>query len=638
MCGVIGWIDRSLDRELARRMRACLTHRGPDDEGEWCDPSSTVWLGHRRLSVLDLSTEGHQPMASPSGRYVITYNGEVVNHKLLRAELQRLGYQFRGHSDTEVVVAAIEAWGIDEALGRFIGMFAFGLYDRTEDCLWLVRDRMGIKPIYYAQSGKSFAFASELRPLRLLPWVDTTLDHEALAAYFRYLYVPAPATIFSGVRKLLPGTCLRWDGQQLEERRYWNLSEVAHEGIHHPVETTFSETADELDKLLRDAIRLQMEADVPLGAFLSGGIDSSTVVALMQAQSDRPVHTFSIGFSERSHDESTFARTVASYLGTQHHEERLVASDVLKLIPEIATRYDEPFGDSSSVPTFLVSRFARQYVTVALSGDGGDEMFGGYPRYFWASRIAAWRARLTPIGAQYFGRALGKMPAGLIDYPGALFGGNRWAGSEGLSARVRRLGRYLATDPDSVYEEVIAAWPDVARLLGGTIPNELGPHPCHFPDLDWPERMMAVDQSNQLPDDFLTKVDRASMAMSLEVRVPLLDHRIVEWSWRIPRSFKLASRGDRGKLLLREVLSRYVPVHLTDRPKMGFGMPLGQWLRNELKPWADGLLNSDRMRKQEILNPVLVREVWQEHLAGQDRLAQLWTVLMFTQWLEQSWT
>lgn len=637
MCGVVGWIDRSLDKELAKRMTACLTHRGPDDEGEWCDPSSTVWLGHRRLSVLDLSTEGHQPMVSPSGRYVISYNGEVVNHKLLRTELQTLGYQFRGHSDTEVILAAIEAWGIDEALTRFIGMFAFGLYDRTERCVWLVRDRMGIKPLYYAQRGQSFAFASELRPLRMLPWVDTAIDYQALAAYFRYLYVPAPATIFSGVRKLLPGTWLRWDGQQLEERRYWNLSEVIREGICSPRVQSLSETADELDALLRDAVQLQMEADVPLGAFLSGGIDSSTVVALMQAQSRRPVHTFSIGFSERSHDESPFARAVASHLGTDHHEERLTPADVLKLIPEIATHYDEPFADSSNVPTFLVSRFARRYVTVALSGDGGDELFGGYPRYFWASRIATWQKRLTMFGAACVGQTLRKVPAGLIDGPAAILGGKRWAGSEGVSARVRRFGRYLATEPDSVYQEVIAAWPDVTGLLGGTIANELGPNPRHFPGLDWSERMMAVDQSNQLPDDFLTKVDRASMAVSLEVRVPLLDHRIVEWSWRIPRSFKMAARGDRGKLVLREVLSRYVPVHLTDRPKMGFGMPLGQWLRNDLKPWAHGLLSSDQLQKQGVLNPVLVRQVWQEHLAGQDRLAQLWTVLMFTQWMDQKW-
>jgi asparagine synthase (glutamine-hydrolysing) len=635
MCGIVGWLGGRPLPDLARAMRDLLSHRGPDDAGTWEDQERGLWFGHRRLSILDLSPAGHQPMVSTSGRYVIVYNGEVFNHTTLRRQLEAQGQQFRGRSDTEVILAAIETWGVEGAVPHFVGMFAFGLYDRQERCVWLVRDRLGIKPLYYAQRADELVFASELRALKLLPWLDRTLDRDALHAYFRYQYVPAPATIIQGARKVLPGTMLRWDGQDFQERRYWDLRTVVRSGRENPLTCPFEEAADELESLLQEAVRLRMEADVPLGAFLSGGVDSSTVVALMQSQSARPIETFTIGFSERSHDESPYARAVATHLGTHHHEQRLTPASVLELIPHVALLFDEPFADGSSVPTFLLSQFARQWVSVALSGDGGDELFGGYPRYYWASRITRLQRRLTPTGARWVGRALAGVPPQVWDGPVTWLGGRRLAGSEGLSSRVRRFGGYLSAQPSCVYRDMIAAWPDPGVLLGERPRRHLGPQPDRYDELDWTEQMMAIDQENQLVDDFLTKVDRASMAVSLEVRVPLLDHRVVEWSWRVPTSFKMASRGDRGKLILRQVLDRYVPRHLMERPKMGFGMPMGRWLRHQLRPWAEALLDVHTLKSSGVLDPDPVRKAWEEHLAGADRLPRLWSVLMFLQWLER---
>jgi asparagine synthase (glutamine-hydrolysing) len=614
-------------------MRDALRHRGPDDAGEWWEQARGAWFGHRRLSILDLSPEGHQPMRSPSGRFVITYNGEVFNHREIRRQLEAEGFKFRGHSDTETILSAVEAWGVERAVDRFVGMFAFGVYDQEESRLWLVRDRMGIKPLYYASRAGEIAFSSELRPLKLIPWLDQEIDLDALDAYFRYLCIPAPATVLKGVRKLPPGTILRWEGDQVYLSRYWDLKTVVQNGLENRLTCGFQEAADELERLLREAIQLRMDADVPLGAFLSGGIDSTTVVALMQAQSRRPIRTFTIGFGEPSHDESSHARAVAAHLRTEHHEQILPPSSVLDLIRESASIYDEPFADGSSVPTYLLSRFTKQQVTVALSGDGGDELFGGYPRYFWASRIQRTQQMLTPVGASLLGRGMKAIPAGWWDGPVTRWGGARYAGSEGLSARVRRLGEYLSSSPDRVYREMISAWNDPSLLLGHVPARLFGPDPKPFSHIDWPEQMMAVDQGNYLVDDVLTKVDRASMAVSLEARVPLLDHRVVEWSWRVPPAYKVAAGGDRGKRLLREVLHRYVPKALFERPKMGFGMPMGRWLRGDLRGWAEDLLDPIAV-KNAGLDPTPVRRAWEEHLSGTDRLPQLWTVLMFLQWRE----
>ncbi|MBM3271330.1 MAG: asparagine synthase (glutamine-hydrolyzing), partial [Candidatus Sericytochromatia bacterium] len=565
----MGWIGAP-EPDLLRGMLDRLTHRGPDSSGSWHDPPLGAWLGHRRLSILDLSPEGHQPMASPSGRYVVTYNGEVFNFKELRRELKASGVTFRGTSDTETIVAGFDLWGVPSTVERLVGMFAFGVFDRHTSTLWLGRDRLGIKPLYYTVNARQIAFSSELHALKGVPWLTGGLDLDALAAYFRYLCVPAPATILEGAHKLPSGHLLRWDGREAEVIEYWSLRDVARKGLSTPLTGSMSEVADELERRLKDAVKMRMVSDVPLGAFLSGGVDSSTVVALMQSQASQPIKTFTIGFEESSHDEAPFARAIAEHLGTDHHEQILTAKEAMDLIPLIASCHDEPFADASAVPTYLLSRFARQHVTVALSGDGGDELFGGYPRYFWAARIENLRQRLTPAGSRLLGRALAGVPAGLWDGPITRLGGWRYAGSDGLAARVRRLGGYLAIAPDSVYEKMLSAWVDPVELLDRNPSAILGPCSRPLVDLAWPERMMALDAENYLVDDILTKVDRASMAVSLEARVPLLDHRLVEWSWGVPRNLKLAPDGDRGKLVLREVLYRYVPRHLVERPKKGF--------------------------------------------------------------------
>ena len=405
MCGIAGWLGPALDLGLARRMLARLAHRGPDDEGEWRD--AEVWLGQRRLSIVDLSSEGHQPMVSASGRFVITYNGEVYNHPELRTEFEKRGHAFRGRSDTEVMLAAFEAWGVRPALRHFNGMFAFAVWDRKERALTIVRDRMGEKPLYFAERDGHFAFASELTALWDLPWLDKRLDRQALADYFRYLCVPAPATIIRGARKLSPGCGYCWKDGRGEPFAYWRVRDAVDQGLSTPLPADPARSADELEALLEDAVRIRLRSDVPYGALLSSGVDSSLVAALMQQQVATPVSTFTIGFREKSHDESTYARKIAAHLGTRHAEQILLPDDVIRLAPEVSRLHDEPFADSSSIPTYLLARFARQHVTVALAGDGGDELFGGYPRYFWASRIERLRSTLTPAGAA----ALGGRPA-----------------------------------------------------------------------------------------------------------------------------------------------------------------------------------------------------------------------------------
>ena len=631
MCGIVGWMGGGSGRDVTSAMLASLTHRGPDSSGEWRDDLGNIWLGHRRLAVVDLSEEGHQPMVSPSGQFILTYNGEVYNYRELKRELLTLGFHFKGTSDTEVLLAAFEAWGVQVAVERFIGMFVFGVYDRNESCLWLVRDRFGIKPLYYAQHKDEMVFASELHTLRRVRWLDDRIDPDALHAYLRFLCVPAPATIIRGARKLLPGSMLRWDGVEAKQFPYWSLEQCARKGLDQTLSSSFEEAADELEVRLKDAVRLRMRSDVPYGAFLSGGIDSSLVAAVMQAEASKPIKTFSIGFSEPSHDESPYARAVAHHLGTEHNELILQAGSIPDLIPDITMLHDEPFADGSSVPTYLLSRFAREKVTVALSGDGGDELFGGYPRYFWAERIQAVQRLLGCNGARWVGKGLASLPAGLWGKLGTVLGGG-YSGAHSLSDRVHRLANYLACPPEQVYEKIISAWKNPADVLGYEMTSRLGPGLSDMQNLRWSEQMMLTDQQHYLPDDILTKVDRASMAVSLEVRVPLLDHRLLEWSWRLPLQFKLSGRGDQGKLLLREVLGRYVPKELFERPKMGFGMPMGKWLRRELRDWAEEMLSPGSLASSSLLDVDCIRTVWREHLAGQDRLPQLWTILMFQQW------
>lgn len=652
MCGVCGvWqrpgASRELLEQLATRMATRLSHRGPDDGGVYADAEVGIAMGHRRLSVVDLSPQGHQPMSSASGRYVISYNGEIYNHRQVRADLQSLGYPFRGHSDTEVALGAIEQWGLENSLSRFIGMFAISLWDRKDRTLSLARDRLGIKPLYYGWVGSQFVFASELKALTLLPNFTRTVDRDALGLLLEHGYIPAPHSIYQGIYKLPPGTWLRIDqsaaqnpsnAATLNEQiiTYWSACSVVEAGASQRLDLKDSDATDELDRLLRNAVMLRMEADVPLGAFLSGGVDSSTVVALMQAQSTRPVKTFSIGFHERAFDEAPHARVIAKHLGTDHHELYVTAQDALGVVPQLPEMFDEPFADAAQIPTFLLSKLARSQVTVSLSGDGGDELFGGYSRYFEAERIRRWMspipfslrqgaARWMDANNVLASRALGHVNRLL---PARLQLRNPVAAMSTLAALLK------ARTDDERYRQLTTQWRNVAWVVNGC--REDRSDPSGNTTLSDPmERMMYADLLTYLPDDCLTKVDRASMAASLEVRVPLLDHRIVEFAWRLPVRQKI--RGSEGKWLLRQVLDRYVPKTLIDRPKMGFGVPIEHWLRGPLRDWAESLLDTRRLREEGYFNPRPIRDAWANHLGGKTNESyKLWNVLMFQAWLEHS--
>ncbi len=639
MCGIVGfWCQagHADAHNTVKRMAHTLAHRGPDDSGTWVDKVSGVALAHRRLSILDLSPAGHQPMFSARGRWVIVFNGEIYNHLDLRMSLT--GVNWRGHSDTETLLVAIEAWGIAATLQKLSGMFAFALWDRTERALTLARDRLGEKPLYYGWSGNTFLFGSELKALRTHPSWRGEIAREALAGYMRYGYVPLPRSIYRGIAKLLPGSWLTLPvgaspAVSPAPTFYWRALDVA----HTPVRDDLNDAAAiaELDTQLRRAIGGQMLADVPLGAFLSGGVDSSVVVALMQAQSARPVRTFTIGFDESGYDEAQHAKAVAAHLGTEHTELYLSPQDALNVIPRLPQMYDEPFGDSSQIPTHLVAALARQHVAVALSGDGGDELFGGYNRYFWGNSI--WRHigwvpcslrstishivtalnptqwdRLSKILPSHlrlpaFGDKMYKL-ASLIDA----------ADSADLYRRLVTQHRERGSIVLSMSEPAI--WADNEAAQSGFT--------------DFSELMMFHDLVGYLTDDILVKIDRAAMALSLETRIPLLDHHIVEFAMRLPVHMKI--RDGQGKWLLRQVLYRYVPKELIERPKQGFSIPLDSWLRGPLRDWAEALLEDSRVQREGFLDSCLISTKWHEHQSGQRNWQHwLWNVLMFQLWLEQ---
>ena len=640
MCGIAGVISQST-AELPSRVRsmvASIRYRGPDDSGVWCDERVGVGLGHARLSVLDVSPEGHQPMVSSSGRYVLSFNGEVYNFAELRSELRGAGANFRGHSDTEVMLAAFEEWGIEKAVPRFIGMFAFALWDRDERQLILARDRIGEKPLYYGWCGEAFLFGSELKALCAHPSWCGDINRGVLASYMRYGYVPLPHSIYLGICKLLPGTWLKISsddppGHMPMPTTYWSAREVA---MQEPrIDLSDVAATDALDSLLRQAVGRQMISDVPLGAFLSGGIDSSTIVALMQCQSSRPVRTFSIGFSESDYDEARYAKLVAAQLGTDHTELYLSADEALNVIPRLPEIYDEPFGDSSQIPTHLVAALARKHVTVALSGDGGDELFGGYNRYFWGRSI--WnRIGTVPQGVRHgIGRMMTALSPASWDRIGRLL--PRRLRQPTLGDRIHKLASVIDVDgPDELYRRLVSQHREPGSLIVGAdeAPIWADAEAAAYGRSDFTERMMFRDLVGYLTDDILTKVDRAAMAVSLETRVPLLDHQLVEFGWRLPLAMKI--RDGQGKWLLRQVLYRYVPRELIDRPKQGFGIPLDTWLRGPLREWAEELLDERRLRREGYLHPAPIREKWAEHLSGRRNWQYwLWNVLMFQAWNER---
>jgi len=644
VCGITGTIDPGRDggalEAYVRTMADTLVHRGPDDSGVWVDPYSGVGLGHRRLAIVDLSPLGHQPMASASGRYLVAFNGEIYNFRALRDELSAMGHAFSGGSDTEVLLAAVEAWGVAGAVPRFTGMFAIALWDREARRLYLARDRMGEKPLYYGWVGDVFLFGSELKSLRAHPGWRGRVDRGVLAAYLRHNYVPAPYSIYHGVLKLMPGTVVSIDPECRElpdPVPFWDVRGVAEDGHLAPFEGTDAEAADRLEELLREVLRDQMLADVPLGAFLSGGLDSSTVTALMQAESERPVKTFTIGFEEAGFDEAPHARAVARHLGTEHTELYVTPTQARDVIPALPGLYDEPFADVSQIPTFLLARMAREHVTVALSGDGGDELFYGYSRYGITTDVYGKLMRL-PGWLRHLGAATIRMapPARWNALLGWAAGGLAGYGRASLGDKLHAAAGLLANaTQEAVYRRLVSHWdmPEQAALDATERPSVLTDRDrwAKLPGL--PERMMFWDQLSYLPDDILVKVDRATMGVSLEGREPFLDHRVVAFSWSLPRHMK--ERDGVSKWLLRQVLYRHVPRELVERPKMGFGVPIGEWLKGPLKGWAEALLAPDRLRDEGYFDVAVVRGKWDQHLSGErDWQNHLWDVLMFQAWLE----
>tara|TARA_Y100000588_G_scaffold395258_2_gene521966 strand:- start:21363 stop:23354 length:1992 start_codon:yes stop_codon:yes gene_type:complete len=662
MCGLTGcWTqtgDTALETSI-KIMAKTLHHRGPDAHAHWLDQNVGIGLGHTRLKVIDLSENGAQPMHSNCNRYVIVFNGEIYNHHNIRAELEQKGLapNWRGHSDTEILLAGFVAWGVSATLQRAVGMFSFALWDKKEHRLTLGRDRFGEKPLYYGWLGqgnnKTFAFGSELKALRAFPGFDNSINRDALALYFQFCTVPAPYSIFKDIFKLEPGHILVLDGEGFKNKTikiepYWQLTDVVHEGITSPISDEI-EAIEFLESTLRKSVQQQSIADVPLGVFLSGGIDSSLITALMQDQSNRPIQTFTVGFDETGFDESPFASAVAKHIGTDHHELRVTSSDALSVIPSLPQIYDEPFADSSQIPTHFICKAARQNVTVALSGDAGDELFGGYNRYFWSKRIwnkLAW----LPINARrLLGKGISLFPVSTWDamnqvLPSPFQTTNFGDKAYKMANRLERVDKL-----EDLYKNLLMIWQEgndlvwrsrvpASNLYGSalyTLPTILDDANIikNIPESEL--RMMLWDSLIYLPDDILTKVDRAAMSVSLETRAPFLDHRIAELAWKLPLHMKI--RDGQGKWALRQVLYKYVPRDLIERPKAGFGVPIGEWLRGPLRDWAENLINKESLQSEGYLNSTLIHETWKQHLSGRhDWSHHLWAVLMFQAWLDSA--
>lgn len=651
MCGIAGFVDTSprpgCFNPLPGMVNA-ITHRGPDESGMWHDDASGVALGHRRLSILELSAAGSQPMHSADKRLVLVFNGEIYNHLDLREQLQEHGKapSWNGHSDTETLLACISAWGLERTLKAAVGMFAIALWDRHRRTLSLARDRMGEKPLYWGWQGTTLLFGSELKALKAHPACTAQVDRNALALYLRHGYIVAPHSIYEGIGKLPPGHCIDIpfhdvpSAKAARSQPYWRVNHAVQAGLADPLECSDEEATNLLERQLMLGVRGQMLADVPLGAFLSGGVDSSLIVALMQAQSSKPVRTFTMGFNDERYDEAPYARAVAQHLGTQHSDMMVTPEEALAIIPDLPNIYDEPFADSSQIPTYMVSRLAKQHVTVALSGDAGDELFGGYNTYRLAPQTWHRIQRLPPALRHAAAVLLGRCAAasamdGLLDglrplMPARL---RRSANSE----KMDKFADLLEADGrEDFYRRMISHWrsPETV-VIGATEPATALNHADAWPgrDLPFEQWLMAMDAQTYLPADILVKVDRAAMSNSLETRVPLLDHRVIELAWRLPLDMKI--RHGKGKWLLRQVLFRHVPAELIERPKKGFSIPLAIWLRGPLRQWAESLLDEARLRREGYFEPAPIRQAWKQHLSGRnDCSTRLWCILMFQAWLE----
>jgi len=636
MCGICGIFQINGAPKFplgatAEKMAERIIHRGPDAGETWVDDDAGIALGHRRLSIIDLSAAGAQPFHSADGRWVLSYNGELYNTQSLKTALEKTGVRFKGHSDTEVLAESIAVWGIEKALDLTEGMFAFAIWDRKERKLTLVRDRLGIKPLYWGKIGNRILFGSELRCFQAVPDFEPEIDVAATAAFFRFNCIPAPLSIFKGVEKLLPGQSVSIDRQgRIERNTYWNLREIARDGLSRNSSISDESAIQELEILMRGSIRRHMISDVPLGAFLSGGIDSSLVAALMQAESPRQIKSFSIGFNEPNYNEADYAKEVAHHLNTDHTELYFNASQALEIVPSIAQVYDEPFADSSQLPTYILSKLTREHVTVALSGDGGDELFAGYNRYLWNQTIQNWNARLPRCVRTGIARGMTALSPSTLDGLAALSPRRL----PQFGDKLHKLAAILPLEGDEIYRALVSHWQGL--VLGDE------KHEGVFWDQnlsnDFPDsvsRMQFLDSVTYLPDDILTKVDRASMAVSLEVRVPILDHKIVEYAWRMPNRMKL--RGSTGKWILREILYKHVPKQLINRPKMGFGVPIGEWMKGPIRDWAEDLISEQKLNTHGLLNGGAIRQKWDEHLGGRRNWQyHLWDVLMFQSWWDGS--
>jgi len=643
MCGFSGFIYKKKIPDNAvnilKNMGNAITHRGPDSSGEWINEEYQLGFSHRRLAIVDLSPAGHQPMKSQTGTFVISFNGEIYNHLDLRCELEKIvTCHWQGHSDTETLLAGFEVWGIRETIEKSIGMFAFSVWDNKQKILTLGRDRLGEKPLYYGWQNKTFLFGSELKTLRAHPDFESEINRDAITLQLRHSYIPAPYSIYTGIKKLLPGCLLRLNIETFEEviDEYWSINQVCKEGKRKQFTGTAKEAVNELETILKKSIKQQMMADVPLGAFLSGGIDSSLIVALMQSQSTIPVKSFSIGFNEDGYNEAVHAKAVARHLGTEHTELYVTPEEAMAVIPKLASLYDEPFSDSSQIPTFIVAQMAKEHVTVSLSGDAGDEIFCGYNRYIMTNRLWGKLSKIPKI--------IRFVSAGVIRFIPIRYW-NRFNKVLPSKMKMSNLGDKMhkaatvltANSVNDLYKGLVSHWQNPEDIVINakepkTALNDISRTPSLENNI---AQMMALDSISYLPDDILTKVDRACMGVSLEGRVPFLNHKVVEFAWRLPLEYKL--RKGNAKWCLKEILYKHIPRSLIERPKMGFGVPIDEWLRGPLKEWASALLNEDRLTKEGFFDPKPICKMWKEHLSGRYNWQdQIWDILMFQAWYEKN--